>query len=67
MTAVTGLGPTARACSLSGTELDLDVGGLGPKPGLELGGGGALLFWLLPMSTEGPPTWVFPGLDVFGS
>lgn len=67
ITAATGLGPTGWDRSMSGTELGLQADGLGPRPGLELGGGGALLFWLLPTSREGPPTGGLVGLDVFGS
>lgn len=67
LTAATGLGPTGWARSLSGIELGLGAGGLGPRPGLELGGGGALLFWLLLMSREGPPAGGCVGLDVLGS
>lgn len=65
ITAATGLGPTGWARSLSGPELGLGAGGLGPRPGLELGGGGALLFW--PASREGPPAGGRTGLDVLGS
>lgn len=67
ITAVTGLGLTAWACSLSGAELGLEADGLGPRLGLELGGRGALLFWLLLTSTEGVPTKGLGGLEVFGS
>lgn len=67
ITAATGLGPAGWDLSLSGPELGLGAGGLGPRPGLELGGGGALLFWLLPTSREGTPAGFRVGLDVLGS
>lgn len=67
ITAATGLGPTGWARSTSGTELGLLAEGLGPGPGLELGGGGALLFWMPPTSAPCPPTGGLGGLNVFGS
>lgn len=67
ITAATGLGPTGWARSTSGTELGLLAEGLGPGLGLELGGGGALLFWMLSTSAPGPPTGGLGGFSVFGS
>lgn len=67
ITAATVLGPAGWVRSTSGTELGLQAGELEPSLGLELGGRGALLFWLLPTSREGPPAGGLVGLDVFGS
>lgn len=65
--AATGLGPTGWALSQSGPDVGLWGGKLGPSPGLVPGGGGALLFWLLATSGEGPPASCCTGLDVLGS
>lgn len=67
ITAATGLGPAGWVLSLSGPEPGLGAGVLGPRPGLELGGRGALLFWLVPTSSEGLTAGGRAGLDVLGS
>lgn len=67
ITAATGLGPTGWVLSTSGPGLGLGSGVLRLRPGLELGGKGALLFWLAPTSREGLPAVSRAGLDVLGS
>lgn len=68
MTAATRPGPAGWALSLSGPELGLGAEGAGLRARLELGGGGALLFWLLLLaSREGVPVGVSVGLGVLGS
>lgn len=67
MTAATGLGTAGWARALSGPQLGLGADGVGLGERLELGGGGALLFWLLLASREGALVGVCVGLDVLGS